>query len=82
MDKIVLEDREFDIVIEEKAKNKSEMLGKTSKDIVEVLERNKEKLCSVDVDDDFMVEGDMTIIGIKKASEIIIMTVISQQNTF
>jgi hypothetical protein len=82
MDKIILQDKEFDIIIEEKAKESSERLGKTSKDIVEILERNKEKLSKIDIDDDFMVEGDMTIVGFKKASEIIVMTVISQKNTF
>lgn len=82
MNKIVLEDKEFDIIIEENVKNKLEVLGKTSGDIVEIIKRNDYQIFSVDLDDEFIIDGDITIIGIRKYNEIIVTTIIGQKNIF
>ncbi|MFL0250619.1 hypothetical protein ACJDT4_09325 [Clostridium neuense] len=82
MEKIILDDKEFEVVLENKIIDKLEKINKTKKQLIDILNSNKQELEDVDENEDFMLEGDFVVAGYKMDSKIFIIAVIKKENIY
>lgn len=82
MENIILGNKEFQVVLENKIIDKLEKINKTKKELIDILNNNKQELEDIDENEDFMIEGDFVVAGYKMDCEIFIISVIKKENRY